>query len=81
MRGLCHARTADGEAFTDEDVVNHMIFLMMAAHDTSTITTTAAAYFLVSTQPGRNGSGPSPTDSVNAAPTSTTWTRWRLSTW
>lgn len=44
--GLCHARTADGEAFTDEDVVNHMIFLMMAAHDTSTITTTAAAYFL-----------------------------------
>ncbi|QHE74094.1 Cytochrome P450 (plasmid) [Rhodococcus sp. WAY2] len=43
--GLCHARTAEGEAFTDEDVVNHMIFLMMAAHDTSTITT-AAAYFL-----------------------------------
>lgn len=44
--GLCHARTADGEAFTDEDIVSHMIFLMMAAHDTSTITTTAAAYFL-----------------------------------
>ncbi len=44
--GLCDARTADGEAFTDEDVVSHMIFLMMAAHDTSTITTTAAAYFL-----------------------------------
>lgn len=44
--GLCHARTADGESFTDEDVVNHMIFLMMAAHDTSTITATAAAYFL-----------------------------------
>nr|HML52437.1 cytochrome P450 [Propionicimonas sp.] len=40
------ARTADGEAFTDRDVVNHMIFLMMAAHDTSTITTAAAAYFL-----------------------------------
>lgn len=47
LAGLCHARTANGEAFTDEDVVNHMIFLMMAAHDTSTIiTTTAAAYFL-----------------------------------
>ncbi|UGT50794.1 cytochrome P450 [Nocardia asteroides] len=43
---LCHARTADGQAFTDEDVVNHMIFLMMAAHDTSTITSTAAVYFL-----------------------------------
>lgn len=44
--GLCHARTAEGDAFTDEDVINHMIFLMMAAHDTSTITTGAAAYFL-----------------------------------
>ncbi|MHB9757007.1 cytochrome P450 [Streptomyces sp. BYX5S] len=36
---LCHIETEDGERFTDEDVVNHMIFLMMAAHDTSTITT------------------------------------------
>ncbi|MCX6401765.1 MAG: cytochrome P450 [Propionibacteriales bacterium] len=36
---LCHIETAEGERFTDDDVVNHMIFLMMAAHDTSTITT------------------------------------------
>lgn len=43
---LCQATTADGESFSDQDVVNHMIFLMMAAHDTTTITTTAAAYFL-----------------------------------
>jgi cytochrome P450 len=43
---LCHARTDDGEMFTDEDVVNHMIFLMMAAHDTSTITATAVCWFL-----------------------------------
>ncbi|HVK23601.1 MAG TPA: cytochrome P450 [Actinokineospora sp.] len=43
---LCHARTDEGDVFTDEDIVNHMIFLMMAAHDTSTITTTAALYFL-----------------------------------
>jgi cytochrome P450 len=43
---LCHARTDDGEMFTDDDVVNHMIFLMMAAHDTSTITTSAVAYYL-----------------------------------
>jgi cytochrome P450 len=43
---LCRARTPDGEAFTDRDVIDHMIFLMMAAHDTSTITTAAAAYFL-----------------------------------
>src|SRR3954467_15599304 len=38
---LCHVRTDDGETFSDDDVVNHMIFLMMAAHDTSTITTSA----------------------------------------
>jgi cytochrome P450 len=43
---LCHASTDDGESFSDDDVVNHMIFLMMAAHDTSTITTSAASYFL-----------------------------------
>ncbi|MQA60053.1 MAG: cytochrome P450 [Actinophytocola sp.] len=43
---LCHATTPEGEQFTDEDVVNHMIFLMMAAHDTSTITSTAAVYHL-----------------------------------
>lgn len=43
---LCHATTDDGERFTDADVINHMIFLMMAAHDTTTITSTAAAYYL-----------------------------------
>lgn len=43
---LCHARDEDGSAFSDEDVINHMIFLMMAAHDTSTITTTAVMYYL-----------------------------------
>jgi cytochrome P450 len=43
---LCHARADDGEAFTDDDVVNHMIFLLMAAHDTSTITLTSMASYL-----------------------------------
>jgi cytochrome P450 len=43
---LCQAQSEDGERFTDTDVVDHMIFLIMAAHDTSTITATAAAYFL-----------------------------------
>ncbi|MDN5914951.1 MAG: cytochrome P450 [Pseudonocardia sp.] len=46
---LCHAVDDDGERFSDDDVVNHMIFLMMAAHDTSTITSASAAYHL-----GRN---------------------------
>ncbi|MDP3967126.1 MAG: cytochrome P450 [Nocardioides sp.] len=35
---LCHVESEEGERFSDDDVVNHMIFLMMAAHDTSTIT-------------------------------------------
>jgi cytochrome P450 len=43
---LCQARTEDGDAFTDDDVVNHMIFLLMAAHDTSTSTLTTMAYYL-----------------------------------
>ncbi|MBF6084780.1 cytochrome P450 [Nocardia cyriacigeorgica] len=44
--GLCHARDADGSVFSDADVVNHMIFLIMAAHDTTTTTATAVAYYL-----------------------------------
>jgi cytochrome P450 len=43
---LCHATDEDGERFSDADVINHMIFLMMAAHDTTTITGSAAAYYL-----------------------------------
>ena len=43
---LCHAETEDGEQFSDDDVVNHMIFLMMAAHDTSTITLSTLFYYL-----------------------------------
>ncbi|HWU23038.1 MAG TPA: cytochrome P450 [Nocardioides sp.] len=43
---LCHVEAEDGSRFSDDDVVNHMIFLMMAAHDTSTITATAMSYYL-----------------------------------
>jgi cytochrome P450 len=43
---LCHTSDEDGNSFSDEDIVNHMIFLMMAAHDTSTSTTTTMAYYL-----------------------------------
>lgn len=43
---LCIARSEDGDEFSDEDIVNHMIFLLMAAHDTSTITMSAMAYHL-----------------------------------
>ncbi len=37
---LCGLRDDDGSGLGDDDVVNHMIFLLMAAHDTSTITVT-----------------------------------------
>jgi cytochrome P450/uncharacterized protein (DUF2236 family) len=43
---LCHVSSEEGHTFSDEDVVNHMIFLLMAAHDTSTITMTTMAYYL-----------------------------------
>lgn len=40
------ARTEHGELFSDQDIVNHMIFVLMAAHDTSTITLTNMVYQL-----------------------------------
>ncbi len=43
---LCNAENEDGQKFSDEDVINHMIFLMMAAHDTTTITLTSMFYQL-----------------------------------
>ncbi len=43
---LCHTEDDAGNSFTDEDIVNHMIFLMMAAHDTATSTTTTMVYNL-----------------------------------
>jgi cytochrome P450 len=43
---LCHAEDEDGARFSDEDVINHMIFTLMAAHDTSTITVAMMGYYL-----------------------------------
>jgi cytochrome P450 len=43
---LCRARDADGNQFTDDDVVDHMIFLMVAATDTSAAAATSALYQL-----------------------------------
>ncbi|HET7349861.1 MAG TPA: cytochrome P450 [Marmoricola sp.] len=43
---LCVAKSEDGHEFTDDDIVDHMIFLLMAAHDTSTTTMTSMAYHL-----------------------------------
>ncbi len=33
---LCNAKTEEGETFSDTDIVDHLIFLLMAAHDTTT---------------------------------------------
>lgn len=43
---LCRAESEDGVRFSDREVVNHMIFTMMAAHDTSTITAAMMCFFL-----------------------------------
>lgn len=43
---LCHALDEDGNALDDRDVVDHMVFLLMAAHDTTTITLTNTLYQL-----------------------------------
>ncbi len=43
---LCIAQDEDGNEFSDPDIVNHMIFLLMAAHDTTTITMTSMAHQL-----------------------------------
>jgi cytochrome P450 len=43
---LCHAQDEDGQSFTDDQIIAHMIFVMMAAHDTSTSTMTTMAYHL-----------------------------------
>jgi cytochrome P450 len=41
---LCAARGEAGELLGDEDIVDQMIFLLMAAHDTTTITLTNIVY-------------------------------------
>ncbi|MCK7580453.1 MAG: cytochrome P450 [Chromatiales bacterium] len=43
---LCRAEAEDGSRFSDADIVDHMIFLMMAAHDTTTSTLTSLTYEL-----------------------------------
>ncbi|MGE2725311.1 cytochrome P450 [Mycolicibacterium pulveris] len=46
---LCRSESDDGQRFSDADIVNHMIFLLMAAHDTTAIALSMLVYEL-----GRN---------------------------
>ena len=70
---LCQTEDENGNRFSDEDIVNHMIFLMMAAHDTSTATATTMAYHLAAhpewqdrcrDESARLGDGPLDIDSL-----------------
>ncbi len=43
---FCNARDDDGNLLTDQEVIDHMNFLMMAAHDTLTSSLTSTVYYL-----------------------------------
>jgi cytochrome P450 len=43
---LCRARDPEGDVFSDQRILDHMIFLMMAAHDTTTSTLSSMTYEL-----------------------------------
>jgi cytochrome P450 len=43
---LCHASTEDGSRFSDQEIIDHMSFLMMAAHDTTTSSLCSLTYLL-----------------------------------
>ena len=46
MSKLCLATDESGNRFTDQEVIDHLIFVLMAAHDTTAITLTLMSYFL-----------------------------------
>jgi cytochrome P450 len=43
---FCKEKTEHGEHYTDEEIADHMVFLMLGAHDTTTSASTMAAYYL-----------------------------------
>lgn len=43
---LCRAESEDGQRFSDQEIIDHLIFLMMAAHDTTTSTLASMTYEL-----------------------------------
>lgn len=43
---FCNATDDDGNPLTDQEIIDHMNFLMMAAHDTLTSSITSMVYFL-----------------------------------
>jgi cytochrome P450 len=47
---LCHARDEEGNLFSDEEIRDHIIFVLFAAQDTTTSVLSAALYSLASNQ-------------------------------
>jgi cytochrome P450 len=43
---LCHAEDEQGQHYSDGEIIDHLIFLMMAAHDTTTSAITTIVYAL-----------------------------------
>ena len=43
---FCHAKGEDGRPLSDQEIIDHLIFLMMAAHDTTTSSLTSLLYEL-----------------------------------
>jgi cytochrome P450 len=43
---FCREKNEAGEYFSDTEIADHMVFLMLAAHDTTTSTVTMAGYYL-----------------------------------
>jgi len=43
---MCFAKSDEGEVFTDDEIIDHMIFMVQASHDTTAWTITSLAYYL-----------------------------------
>ncbi len=43
---LCLAKNEEGASFSDQEIIDHLIFVLMAAHDTTAITISFMTYFL-----------------------------------
>jgi cytochrome P450 len=66
---LCRAESEDGRMFTDQEIVDHLNFLLMAAHDTTTSALTTMAWALAQYPDWRSRSAAS-------AWTTATWSGW-----
>ena len=43
---LCQAKSEEGHQFTDSEIIDHLIFVLMAAHDTTAITLSMMSYYM-----------------------------------